>query len=58
MDVVGCATAVNGYTTDITKEAIAILETVPGMSPAHHRDFKSSSPIVRLRDGATVRMKA
>jgi hypothetical protein len=46
---------VNSYTTDVTQEAIAILETVPGITPAHHRDFKSSNPIIRLTDGATVR---
>lgn len=54
-DGCGCATAVNAYITDITKEAIAILEAVPGITPAHHRDFKSSSPIMRLRDGTAVR---
>lgn len=51
----GCSTVVNFHTTDITSEAMAILERVPGMTPAHHRDFKSSNPIIRLRDGTAVR---
>ncbi|HEY9666382.1 MAG TPA: hypothetical protein V6C91_06230, partial [Coleofasciculaceae cyanobacterium] len=54
-DGCGCSTAVNSHITDVTKEAIAILESVPGMTRAHHRDFKSSNPIIRLRDGTAVR---
>ena len=54
-DGCGCTTVVNQHTTDDTKEVIAILERVPGMTRAHHRDFKSSQPIIRLRDGSTVR---
>jgi hypothetical protein len=59
-DGCGCSTVVNSHltdiTTDITQEAIAILENVPGMTKAHHRDFKSSNPIIRLRDGTAVRV--
>ena len=54
-DGCGCATIVNANTTDDATEAIAILENVPGMTRAHHRDFKSSHPIMRLRDGTVVR---
>ncbi|BAY12236.1 hypothetical protein [Calothrix sp. NIES-2098] len=54
-DGCGCATVVTENTTDDAKEAIAILENVPGMTRAHHRDFKSSNPIMRLRDGSAVR---
>ena len=54
-DGCGCDTVVNAYLTDATQDAIAILERVPGMTPAHHRDFKQSHPIIRLRDGAAVR---
>lgn len=54
-DGCGCATVVNQNTTDDTKEVIDILERVPGMTRAHHRDFKSSNPIIRLRDGSTVK---
>ncbi|MDZ8086015.1 MAG: hypothetical protein RMY16_10690 [Nostoc sp. DedQUE12b] len=54
-DGCGCATVVKSSTTDDAREAIAILENVPGMTPAHHRDFKSSNPIIRLRDGTVVR---
>lgn len=54
-DGCGCSTVVNSQITDVTKEAIAILESVPGMTKAHHRDFKSSNPIIRLRDGTAVR---
>ncbi|BAY79799.1 hypothetical protein NIES25_62870 (plasmid) [Nostoc linckia NIES-25] len=43
-------------TVDVTKEVMAILENVPGMSRAHHRDFKSSNPIMKLRDGTVVRV--
>ncbi|MFN6476458.1 hypothetical protein [Nostoc sp. DedQUE07] len=54
-DGCGCVTVVNSSTTDDAREVIAILENVPGMTPAHHRDFKSSNPIIRLRDGTVVR---
>lgn len=54
-DGCGCATVVTENTTDDAKEAIAILENVPGITRAHHRDFKSSNPIMRLRDGSVVR---
>jgi len=54
-DGCGCSTVVDSHITDVTKEAIAILESVPGMTKAHHRDFKSSNPIIRLRDGTAVR---
>ena len=54
-DGCGCSTVVNENTTDDTKEVVAILERVPGITRAHHRDFRSSQPVVRLRDGSTVR---
>ncbi len=54
-DGCGCGTVINSHTTDITQEAIAILENVPGITRAHHRDFKSSYPVMRLRDGTVVR---
>lgn len=46
---------VKTHTVNVTKEVMAILENVPGMTSAHHRDFKSSDPIMRLRDGTVVR---
>jgi hypothetical protein len=54
-DGCGCSTVLNAQTSDVTREAIAILETVPGITSAHHRDFKSSNPIIRLSDGTAVR---
>ena len=52
----GCATAtILTNMDDIAGSAVTILQAVPGMSPAHHRDFKSSHPIMRLRDGTAVR---
>lgn len=54
-DGCGCATVADAYITDITKQVIAILQSVPGITPAHHRDFKSANPIMRLRDGTAVR---
>ncbi len=54
-DGCGCATVVEKNTTDVTRDAIAILEMVPGMTKAHHRDFANSNPIMRLRDGTSVR---
>jgi hypothetical protein len=51
----GCATVVRSHVSNVTEEAIAILDSVPGMTGAHHRDFKSSNPIIRLRDGTAVR---
>ncbi|MGF1676053.1 MAG: hypothetical protein ACFCUV_20565 [Rivularia sp. (in: cyanobacteria)] len=41
---------------DMIKEVIAILEKVPGITPAHHRDFNSSKIVMRLRNDATVRI--
>lgn len=55
MDGCGCGRVVTPDTTGDTQEVIAILERVPGITCAHHRDFKSSHPIIRLRDGSTVR---
>ncbi|BBD70850.1 serine/threonine kinase [Nostoc commune NIES-4072] len=46
---------VKTYTVNIAKEVMVILENVPGMTRAHHRDFISSHPIMRLRDGTVVR---
>jgi hypothetical protein len=54
-DGCGCSTASAANISDITLEACAILEAVPGLTPAHHRDFNSSNPIMRLRDGTAVR---
>jgi hypothetical protein len=54
-DGCGCTTVVNSSTTDDATAAIAILENVPGMTRAHHRDFKNSHPIMRLRDGTVVK---
>ena len=54
-DGCGCEAANSAKISDITLEARAILEAVPGMAPAYHRDFNSSNPIMRLRDGTAVR---
>jgi hypothetical protein len=54
-DGCGCSAASAANISDVTREARAILEAVPGMTPAHHRDFNSSNPIMRLRDGTAVR---
>ena len=54
-DGCGCSTVVNVHITDTTIDVIAVLEKVPGMTTAHHRDFKHSHPIMRLRDGTAVR---
>lgn len=54
-DGCGCATVMEVNITDATRDAIAILEKVPGITTAHHRDFKHSNPMIRLRDGIAVR---
>ncbi len=54
-DGCGCSNAVRDSATEVTREVIAILNSVPGITPAHHRDFKHSNPIIRLRDGTSVR---
>jgi hypothetical protein len=54
-DGCGCATVVSDNLTDDAREVIAILERVPGITRAHHRDFKSSNPMMRLRDGSLVK---
>ena len=48
-------TVVSKNITDDSQEIIEILENVPGITRAHHRDFKSSNPVIRLRDGSTVK---
>lgn len=55
IDGCGCGRVVTPDTTGDTQEVIAILERVAGITHAHHRDFKSSHPIIRLRDGSSVR---
>lgn len=52
----GCARAVTSNVSEVTREAISILENVPGMTQAHHRDFKNSQPVMRLRDSSVVRV--
>lgn len=54
-DGCGCSGAIDDRLSDIAREAIARLQTVSGITPAHHRDFKSSHPMMRLRDGTAVR---
>lgn len=54
-DGCGCSTVVKFDISEVTREVIAVLENVPGITLAHHRDFKSSNPIIRLRDGTAVR---
>ena len=46
-DGCGCSAASAANISDVTREARVILEAVPGMTPAHHRDFNSSNPIMR-----------
>ncbi|MHC5829505.1 MAG: hypothetical protein ACYT04_79690, partial [Nostoc sp.] len=36
---------------------ISILESLFGITCVHQRDFKSSSPIIRLKDNSTVRTR-
>lgn len=51
----GCSTTVEMELSEETNTAIAILEEVEGMTKASPRDFKQSEPVMRLRDGSTVR---
>ncbi|MBD2098578.1 hypothetical protein H6F90_26255 [Trichocoleus sp. FACHB-591] len=51
----GCEAVTDAPLSEVTQQAIAILNTVVGITPAHHRDFSSATSIARLRDGATVR---
>lgn len=51
----GCSTTVDQNLSLETRLAIAILDTVEGMNIASARDFKQASPIIRLRDGSTIR---
>jgi hypothetical protein len=55
-DGCGCATTADVSISRESQQAIALLDQVPGMTRAHHRDFKSSQPIARLRDGSAVRV--
>ncbi|GAB1544156.1 hypothetical protein NUACC21_68320 [Scytonema sp. NUACC21] len=39
----------------IAEKAVEILDTVPGISPCHDRDFKWSKPVFVLKDGTVVK---
>ncbi|MCJ8280610.1 MAG: hypothetical protein MJK14_12100 [Rivularia sp. ALOHA_DT_140] len=43
-DGCGCSTVINANITDDTQEVIGILESVPGMTRAHHRDCLDAGP--------------
>lgn len=52
----GCATSVDSQNlTTETRLAIAILDTIEGIKVASARDYQQASPIIRLRDGSTIR---
>lgn len=54
-DGCGCDTVADINISETTQEVIALLNSVPGMTRAHHRDFNSSRPMMRLRDGTAIR---
>ncbi|MGV0028480.1 hypothetical protein [Phormidesmis priestleyi] len=54
-DGCGCSGRVDVELSEISRTAIAILDAVEGMTPAHHRDFKNAQPSARLCDGTTIR---
>ncbi|HEY9639401.1 MAG TPA: hypothetical protein V6C57_02900 [Coleofasciculaceae cyanobacterium] len=51
----GCSTQADVIFSESASLAIAILDTVPGITSAHHRDFKSATSVVRLRDGTALK---
>jgi hypothetical protein len=51
----GCSTQTDAIFSELTREAIAILDAVPGITSAHPRDFKSANSIARLRDGTILK---
>jgi hypothetical protein len=51
----GCEGVTDATLPEVTQHAIMILNTVVGITPAHHRDFSRATSIARLRDGTTVR---
>jgi hypothetical protein len=51
----GCEGKTDASLLEVTQQAIALLNAVPGITSAHHRDFSSATPIARLRDGTTLR---
>lgn len=54
-DGCGCSGRTDVERSEISRTAIAVLDAVEGMTPAHHRDFKNAQPSARLRDGTTIR---
>ena len=40
--------------TKVAEQVVALLQAVPGMTPAHERDFPRSQPAFTLNDGSTV----
>jgi hypothetical protein len=51
----GCSTQADVILSESASVAIAILDAVPGITFAHHRDFKSASSVVRLKDGTVLK---
>lgn len=45
----------SNYTSKVTEEVIAILDTVPGISQAHSRDLKRARPMFSLKDRTVVK---
>lgn len=54
-DGCGCEGVTDASFSEATQQAVMILESVPGLTPAHPRDFNSARPIARLQDGTTLR---
>lgn len=54
MDGCGCGVTDVSF-SEATQRAVIILESVPGLTPAHPRDFNSARQIAHLQDGTTLR---
>lgn len=55
IDGCGCSTQVESKVSDVCQRAISILEAVPGMTTAHHRDFIRAKALIHLRDKSRLK---
>jgi hypothetical protein len=47
---------ISNQISKVAERVVEILDNVPGMTPAHSRDFFRATPLFSLRDGTVIKM--
>jgi hypothetical protein len=47
---------ISNQISKVAERVVEILDSVPGMTPAHSRDFLRATPLFSLRDGTVIKM--